>query len=246
MKIGTKSLLFGVHQLLIHPWFVAAAWWKLFGFPLDPRLWVAFIVHDWGYWGKPNMDGPEGETHVELGARIMHWLFDWPRYVTRQWEYKVKNLTWYNFCLYHSRFYAKRDGQHFSKLCLADKYSFIMTPRWLYLPMARATGEIKEYMKLAEKRSAEGEARVLRCSACKADHPVLQSDLESMTATMPEPFITCCFCGNKMPVVLDRKYSSMNVDTATEERWWEDVRNYMTKWVEEHKDMRPDTWTPSM
>lgn len=65
MKVGTKSLLFGAHNIFIHPFLVFIAWWRLYGFPADPRLWVAFIVHDWGYLGKPNMDGPEGETHVE-------------------------------------------------------------------------------------------------------------------------------------------------------------------------------------
>ena len=68
MKVGTKSVLFGAHQFLIHPPFVALAWWKLYGFPFDPRLWVAFYVHDIGYLGKPNMDGSEGESHVELGG----------------------------------------------------------------------------------------------------------------------------------------------------------------------------------
>ena len=69
MTVGTKSVLFGAHQFLIHPWFVAWGWWTLYGFPLDPRLWVAFFVHDLGYIGKPNMDGPEGETHPLLGAK---------------------------------------------------------------------------------------------------------------------------------------------------------------------------------
>lgn len=48
MKIGTKSLLFGAHQFLIHPFWIAVAWNRLYGFPKDPRLWIAFIVHDWG------------------------------------------------------------------------------------------------------------------------------------------------------------------------------------------------------
>jgi hypothetical protein len=26
----------------------------------QPALWIAFFVHDLGYLGKPNMDGPEG------------------------------------------------------------------------------------------------------------------------------------------------------------------------------------------
>ncbi len=83
MQIGTKSVLFGAHCFFLHPFFVAWAWWKLYGFPWDPRLWAAFILHDIGYWGKPNMDGPEGETHPEVGARIMGRLFDRPRYDLR-------------------------------------------------------------------------------------------------------------------------------------------------------------------
>ena len=46
MTVGTRSVLFDVHNIFIHALFVGAAWWKLFGPPLDPRLWVAFLVHD--------------------------------------------------------------------------------------------------------------------------------------------------------------------------------------------------------
>ena len=49
MRVGTKSVLFGVHALWIHPFFVAWAWWKLFGFPWDLKLWFAFLLHDAGY-----------------------------------------------------------------------------------------------------------------------------------------------------------------------------------------------------
>lgn len=132
MRIGTKSLLFGAHQFFLHPLFVAVGWTRLFGFPLDPRLWFAFFLHDIGYLGKPDMDGPAGETHPYLGARIMGWLF---------------GDRWYRFSLYHSRFLAKQDGVNPSRLCFADKLATAMTPAWLYLPMARATGELAEYMR---------------------------------------------------------------------------------------------------
>jgi hypothetical protein len=56
VKVGTKSILFGAHQFVLHPLILFVAWWQLYGFPADPRLWVAFVVHDLGYWGKPNMD----------------------------------------------------------------------------------------------------------------------------------------------------------------------------------------------
>lgn len=137
MKIGTKSVLFGAHQFVIHPWFVAWGWWTLYGFPFDPRLWVAFFVHDLGYIGKPNMDGPEGELHPQFGSNLMSRLFG------REWG---------EFCLLHSRYYAKTLKKQPSRLCMADKFAIALTPAWLYLPMVRATGEIHEYMAHAKHR----------------------------------------------------------------------------------------------
>jgi len=130
-SIGTRSMLFGAHCFFLHPWFVAFSWYKLYGFPFDPRLWVAFFFHDFGYFGKTNMDGPEGETHPEFGANIMTFLF---------------GEEWGDFTRYHSRYYAKKNGKPVSKLCFADKLSFVYTPRWLYLLMVTLTGEIYEYL----------------------------------------------------------------------------------------------------
>lgn len=142
MKIGTRSLLFGVHQVLIHPWFVALAWWKLYGFPLDPRLWIAFVIHDWGYWGMPNMDGPEGELHPVWAAAVM-----------KRW-FGVK---WSNLCMYHSRYLSKRYNRPYSRLCVADKLAIGFTPAWLYLPLAFLSAEIHEYMKDKGARTPAGE-----------------------------------------------------------------------------------------
>lgn len=149
LPVGTRSLLFGVHCFFIHPWFVAAGWWKLYGFPYDPRLWIAFIVHDWGYWWKPNMDGPEGEQHPHVGANIMWWMF-------RRQRCRYGN-TWYNFSLYHSRYLAKLDGYDPSKLCHADKMAFVLTPRWFYLIQANLSGELEEYMRGQGCRTPAGE-----------------------------------------------------------------------------------------
>lgn len=136
--VGPRSVLFGAHQFILHPMFAAIAWTKLYGFPLDPRLWVAFFVHDLGYlfYWLPNMDGPEGETHVEWGANFMERWF---------------GPDWGDFCRYHSRFYAKRDKRPFSRLCVADKLVPSLEPWWLYLPRVIASGEIKEYMALCGK-----------------------------------------------------------------------------------------------
>jgi hypothetical protein len=136
LKVGVKSVLFGAHCFFIHPLFVALAWWKLYGFPWDPRLWVAFFVHDLGhfFYASPNMDGPEGERHVVWGATFM-----------RRWF----GVEWGLFCLYHSRFYAKQNGAQPSCLCMADKLACALEPGWLYLPRVIASGEIWEYMALA-------------------------------------------------------------------------------------------------
>lgn len=173
LPIGTRSVFYGVHCFFLHPLFIAAGWWKAYGTApvlvgarlidttaerldarnsivreewqrvytslLDPRLWLAFLVHDLGYLGKPNMDGPEGETHPELGARIMRRLFGEP---------------WGEFVLTHSRYYAKQLGREPSALCLADKWVFLLEPAWLYLPRARWSGELEEYLDVAQHRAA--------------------------------------------------------------------------------------------
>jgi len=149
MKVGTRSLLFGGHQFIIHPLMVALAWWRLYGIPWDPRLWVAFIVHDWGYWGKPNMDGKEGDMHIFTGAKIMGWLFD-PFCKSRAGEVTHKYyVSWYCFCFYHSRTIYRRYGVPPSRLCIADKLSWAMEPWWFFIPRTWITGELKEYMSRA-------------------------------------------------------------------------------------------------
>lgn len=134
MKIGTRSLLFGAHNLFLHPLLVFIAWRRLYGFPIDPRLWIAFLVHDWGYFGKPNMDGKEGEAHVELGARIM----------------RIFGPRWEAFTRYHSRYYSRRDGVHPSRLCYADKLALCYELPVFYLLRTRITGELYEYMALCD------------------------------------------------------------------------------------------------
>jgi hypothetical protein len=77
IPIGTRSLLFGAHQVFLHPLFVALAWRRLYGsWPRRLPIWVAFVIHDWGYWGLPNLDGREGSAHPLRGANLLGRLFD--------------------------------------------------------------------------------------------------------------------------------------------------------------------------
>ena len=131
MKVGTKSLLFGVHCFLIHPIIVLIAWIKLYGFPFDPRIWIAIFVHDWGYWGCDNMDGKEGKNHPELGGRIMDRLF---------------GKKWGDFTRFHSKSYADQKRRIISKLCVADKLSIALELYPIYIFRAKLSGELREYM----------------------------------------------------------------------------------------------------
>jgi hypothetical protein len=215
MTVGTRSVLYGAHCWCLHPWFVAWAWWTLYGFPSDPRLWVAFFVHDLGYIGKPNMDGPEGETHPILGATILSWLFDgWWRAGRAGWNVVRWRMVsreplvgcrgrqlygWGVFALLHSRYFAKTLGEQPSRLCIADKLAIALTPAWLYLPMVRATGEIAEYMAHAKHRVKGNEA--------------LNDD--------------------------ERR----RVTSANEREWYAGVQSYCRRWAFEHRDGKADTWT---
>lgn len=161
MKIGTKSLLFGVHQFLVHPIVVGRAWRALYGKWPDLNEWIAIVVHDLGYWGCPNMDGPEGKLHPGRSSRIAY------RIARVAW--KLKNLfrprvrdepradVYYaercaRLVLFHSREMVKlwqkdypSEGIRVSPLCWPDKYSVCFEWTWFYLLRAKLSGEIHEF-----------------------------------------------------------------------------------------------------
>lgn len=144
MKIGTKSLLFGVHQVILHPICVTIAWKNLYG--SWPKWWeaICILVHDWGYWGCSEMDGPEGEEHPRFGASVAFWIVWHVATITRRSTGYAAFAR--EFCEGHSRFYARKhlEGAT-SRLMAADKLGTVLLPWWIYLPMARATGELAEY-----------------------------------------------------------------------------------------------------
>ncbi len=217
MKVGTKSILFGVHCFFIHPWIVAIAWWKLYGFPYDLRLWVAFFIHDLGYLGKPNMDGEEGERHPELGARIMGWLFDkeapsekplfsernnWDIWAMVKHNYILRYSEhgfWYRFVYYHSRFLCKQNGHHYTPLCVADKLAIVIEPSWMYLPRAWLSGELHEYIAQAKQKHQ--------------DVVILSREAEGVDWILPSRI------------------------------WHKGVKRYCRNWVHEHRNGKIDSKT---
>jgi hypothetical protein len=130
MRLGTRSIIFGVHHWLFHPLAVALAFRRLEARWPTWREALCIAVHDWGYWGCGDMDGPEGVQHPRLGGQIAAALL---------------GLDWGEWTVRHSGTYAELFGAQPSELYAADKLSVFEVPEWLYLGLARLSGELAEY-----------------------------------------------------------------------------------------------------
>lgn len=148
MCVGSKSLLFGVHQFVWHPVTVWLAWVHLN--KSYPRWWecVAIFTHDLGYWGKPDMDGEEGRRHPPAGAHLAYtWTYNLARFFgmsdsdARGRAYRAWKLS-----IGHSRYYAAQIGIEVSKLFYADKCAILFDPKYFYLFRAILSGELWEYI----------------------------------------------------------------------------------------------------
>jgi hypothetical protein len=151
MRMGTKSLLFGSHQFLLHPIMVAIGWRKVYGWwPKGWRTWVAIVTHDWGYWGKANMDGDSGKLHpLWAAARLANWFAPKPtrsEIGTEVFEIKLSsNLFWFWFLAAHSRYSARALGWDPSPLMLPDKLATALLPVPVYAALIWLSGEWVEY-----------------------------------------------------------------------------------------------------
>ena len=129
MKIGTKSLLFGLHQFLIHPLLVYIAFIKLYKRLPNLMETICIAIHDLGYWGQGGIDSQGGERHPYLGAHIARRLFG-----EDGWQ----------FVIGHNDNTAKKEGLPRSALFYADKYFYVLIPLWLHYLLGRLSGEYKE------------------------------------------------------------------------------------------------------
>lgn len=138
MKIGTRSVLFGVHAFWFHPIVVALGWRLIHGrWPRDRAEWFSIIFHDAGYWGMPNMDGLEGQWHPVVGAAIVYSMLADSHYQ----QCKAVNLI-----LGHSREFCMKTKRSVSALCAPDKVSVLFEPRWFYILRGTLSGEITEFI----------------------------------------------------------------------------------------------------
>lgn len=137
--VGTRSLLFGVHAFWWHPIVVGLAWKKIYRRWPNWLEWVCIFCHDLGYWGKPNMDGPEGRSHPEAGAKI---ALNICALLARKHKFTTGlKAQW--MCKGHSIHFAHGNV---SKLYAADKCAVLFDPQWFYLLRASLSGEVWEYI----------------------------------------------------------------------------------------------------
>lgn len=133
MRLGTKSLLWGCHQFLLHPIFTFVGWVLLYGWgTLSVPILLAIIIHDWGYWGCREMDGHDGVCHP---IRFMG------RFESHSWSQAMWEQIWR-----HSRHMCKELGDTPSDLCWADKLGTALMPSVLWATLAYVSGEGWEYM----------------------------------------------------------------------------------------------------
>lgn len=130
MKLGTKAVLFGVHQFILHPMTVWLSWLLVYRAIPGFQQTGAIVLHDIGYIGCNDLDGPEGRYHPILGAAIADRIF---------------GATARDLALAHSRTYAQEAGIPLSALCLPDKLSLFLYPAWLYSCLAVLSGEMREF-----------------------------------------------------------------------------------------------------
>jgi hypothetical protein len=148
MRVGTKSLLFGVHAFWWHPLVVTLAWIRLYRKLPNLHELVAIIFHDVGYWGCRDMDGDCGIIHPIRGARLVVKISRGLNFLFRPLGFRPSCLQGQQeLCWGHSSAFARELGMPVSKLCAPDKLSVLFEPWWFYSLRARLSGELDEYVK---------------------------------------------------------------------------------------------------
>jgi hypothetical protein len=219
VPIGTRSVLVGVHQFLLHPLFIAIGWYRAYGFRgVDIGERTVHRIRRWSHFGWHTYFSRERVYASLLDPRL------WFAFFVHDLGYLGKpnmdgaegethpelgaNLmraafgpAWGDLVLLHSRYYAKKLGRDVSPLCIADKWVIVLEPSWLYLPRVWLTGEHHEFVANAAIRAAD-HANLLYTEQERAD------------------------------------WLSRN-----SWRWHRSLRTYMRRWINEHKDGKADNWT---
>ncbi len=137
MKVGTKSVLFGIHHWWWHFYFCVRAWRWLYG--RWPRLseGVAIFLHDFGLIGCDSLTSSDASNHPLRVQSLVHVLAG----------YRAGHLV-----LQHSRGCCSQWGMSPSMLCWAG---LLAEALWLeespqtFLNRAGRSGELEEFREIS-------------------------------------------------------------------------------------------------
>ena len=123
MQEGTKSVLFGCHNPIIHGVLVLFTW--RIEYKSWPKVWqiICIFIHDIGVWGKPYISDPKSKNgHWKKGAYFAAWLFN----LKLLRSFKLENkpfLLIAGHCPSESKYPQ-------SMLFYPDKKSWLIAPTW--------------------------------------------------------------------------------------------------------------------
>lgn len=123
-----------MHNPIVHTATVLTAWIKIFKCLPSTKETICIIVHDIGYITQTSIDGSDNR-HPELGARMCGRAF---------------GSEYFDFCIAHSRDYAKKRGVPLSKLGYADKASVLVYPDAFFKILIKVGGEAQEYLETSK------------------------------------------------------------------------------------------------
>ena len=186
-------------------------------------------MHDLGYWGKPNMDGTEGETHPEFGAKVMHFLFD-------GWEMKrftslyMEDWQYDNFIKAGWKCKSKKVSPH---------------PIWKYEFLSfrmRVRKTTWHDFSLYHSRYYAKSKNAQPSKLCFAD---------KLAFSYINRFICIIMNSATGEIVEYMRHSSVCKDKPTSWKptlieklmWYDRVYAHNNSWVTEHRDGKIDTWT---
>ncbi len=160
MKIGPKSVLFGVHQFVWHPVTVALAWKRVHRRWPNWKELIAIAMHDLGYIGCSDMDGESGSVHPSRSC-LLWWTAAYriakliPSKHQAAFDAIASDIS--DLIEGHSGKHCKDLGLIPSDLYLPDKVSVLYDPDWFYLLRSWLTGEIHEYVGNSPVSKRDGE-----------------------------------------------------------------------------------------
>lgn len=127
MKEGTKSVLFGCHNPLMHGIWVLMAW--RLEYKSWPKWWelIGIFLHDIGVWERQYLSDDKAKIgHWKKGAALSY-TFVW--YFSKKDIYQTSHTGWKAFSFVAGHCPEESKYQE-SKLARADKRSWVVAPMW--------------------------------------------------------------------------------------------------------------------